>query len=60
MNNDQIREIREIAIDFRGDGCEEGAYAVDVLDQAGALLDRIELDQNKEPMIGKPMGMKLR
>ena len=45
MNNDQIREIREIAIDFRGDGREEGAYAVDVLDQAGALLDRIELDQ---------------
>lgn len=34
MNNDQIREIREIAIDFRGDGREEGAYAVDVLDQA--------------------------
>lgn len=45
MNRDQIREIREIAIDFRGDGREEGAYAVDVLDQAGALLDRIELDQ---------------
>lgn len=45
MNNNQIREIREIAIDFRGDGREEGAYAVDVLDQAGALLDRIELDQ---------------
>lgn len=45
MNRDQIREIREIAIDFRGEGRKEGAYAVDVLDQAGALLDRIELDQ---------------
>lgn len=50
MNNDQIREIREIAIDFRGDGREEGTYAVDVLDQAGALLDRIELDQ--KPVYG--------
>lgn len=42
MNNDQIREI---SIAYRADGPGSGAYAIDALDRMGALLNRIEIDQ---------------
>lgn len=42
MSNDQIRKI---SIAYRADGPGSGAYAIDALDRTGALLNRIELDQ---------------